>query len=297
MIHSTTLDTSAQTRRTRLSSMTLWRVDGKDAVRFLHGQFTNRIEGLGDHVVTAGYCSPKGRLLMVLRAWMAKDGAVMLLLPRSGSEAFVKRMRMYVLRNDVHFTDVTDAFELTCVFGMADAPEAGLAKTSEDTLMLGLQPAADVPGFVSGGSRTLVVRPKQSAVQEEISDDALWHAGEIAAGVAQVFEPTREAFVPQAVNLELVQGVVFNKGCYPGQEVVSRLQHMGETPRRGMIAVLDAAKAPAPGTVFEDETVVVDAVSNGTASLAFLCAKTSAPTARGRTHVELPYRIRNVLKD
>lgn len=63
------------------------------------------------------------------------------------------------------------------------------------------------------------------------TDSALWWASEIAAGKTTVWPGSRELFVPQAVNYELSGGVVFNKGCYPGQEVVSRVQHIGETSR------------------------------------------------------------------
>lgn len=287
--------TNALPRRARVADMTLLRVEGKDAVRFLHGQFTNRIEGLRDRVVSAGYCSPKGRLLAVLRAWMAADGAVMLLLPTSRAAGFLKRMRMYVLRDDVTFTDVTADFTLTLELGAADAPAAGEAVRREDAVLLGLQPTNAVEGFIEAGARTLVVGPKTDEAAEALPFD-LWRVSEIAAGVPQVFESTMEAFVPQQINLELV-GVVFNKGCYPGQEVVSRLQHIGETPRRGAIVMLATAEAPAPGTLLEAaDAVVVDAVSNGKETLAFVCAKVAGIPEGAAKTLPLPYEIRNVLK-
>lgn len=287
--------TNALPRRARVADMTLLRVEGKDAVRFLHGQFTNRIEGLRDRVVSAGYCSPKGRLLAVLRAWMAADGAVMLLLPTSRAAGFLKRMRMYVLRDDVTFTDVTADFTLTLELGAADAPAAGEAARREDAVLLGLQPTNAVEGFIEAGTRTLVVGPKTEDAAEAPFD--LWRVSEIAAGVPQVFESTMEAFVPQQINLELVGGVVFNKGCYPGQEVVSRLQHIGETPRRGAIVMLATAEAPAPGTLLEAaDAVVVDAVSNGKETLAFVCAKVAGIPEGAAKTLPLPYEIRNVLK-
>ena len=288
--------TKALPRRARVADMTLLRVEGKDAVRFLHGQFTNRIEGLRDRVVSAGYCSPKGRLLAVLRAWMAADGAVMLLLPTSRAAGFLKRMRMYVLRDDVTFTDVTADFTLTLELGAADAPAAGEAVRREDAVLLGLQPTNAVEGFIEAGARTLVVGPKTDEAAEALPFD-LWRVSEIAAGVPQVFESTMEAFVPQQINLELVGGVVFNKGCYPGQEVVSRLQHIGETPRRGAIVMLATAEAPAPGTLLEAaDAVVVDAVSNGKETLAFVCAKVAGIPEGAAKTLPLPYEIRNVLK-
>lgn len=287
--------------RSAVSDMTLLRVEGKDAVRFLHGQFTNRIEGLTGRVVSAGYCSPKGRLLAVFRAWTAEDGAAMLFLPTSRAAGFMKRMKMFVLRDDVRFTDVTEAFTVELALGLADAPKTGEHVRREEADLLGLQPTTDTPGFLPAATRTLIVRAKNNA------DDAaevapltfdLWRASEIAAGVPQVFETTMEAFVPQAVNLELVDGVVFNKGCYPGQEVVSRVQHIGETPRRGAIVLMPTSTAPAPGTLLDEaDAVVVDALSNGTETLAFLCAKTAGVPATVGATLPLPYAVRNVLKD
>ena len=86
----------------RLSSLGVTTVTGKDALAFLHGQFTNRLQPLGKRAPLAGYCTPKGRLLATMRVWGEGD-AISLLLPKSGEPAFLKRIRMYVLRSDVHF--------------------------------------------------------------------------------------------------------------------------------------------------------------------------------------------------
>ena len=66
----------------------LIRVTGEDARHFLHGQFTQKIENLAGRTTLAGYCSPKGRLLAVMRAWLSGD-AVMLALPAEMAEGFL----------------------------------------------------------------------------------------------------------------------------------------------------------------------------------------------------------------
>ena len=86
----------------------LIRVTGEDARHFLHGQFTQKIENLAGRTTLAGYCSPKGRLLAVLRAWLPGD-AVMLALPAEMAEGFLKRLHMYVLRSKVTFEVVDPA--------------------------------------------------------------------------------------------------------------------------------------------------------------------------------------------
>ena len=78
------------------SNTALIRVTGEDARHFLHGQFTQKIENLAGRTTLAGYCSPKGRLLAVMRAWLSGD-AVMLALPAEMAEGFLKRLHMYVL--------------------------------------------------------------------------------------------------------------------------------------------------------------------------------------------------------
>ena len=86
----------------RLATLGVTTVTGKDALTFLHGQVTNRLQPIGKRAPLAGYCSPKGRLLATMRVW-AEGDKLSLLLPKSVEPAFLKRIRMYVLRADVQF--------------------------------------------------------------------------------------------------------------------------------------------------------------------------------------------------
>ena len=109
--------------------ISLIRVSGADAVHFLHGQFTQAVENLGSRTTLAGYCSPKGRLLALMRVWMEGDD-VMLALPASMAEGFLKRIRMYVLRAKVVFTPLDPAPQTLVFVGKAGekaAAEMGLA--------------------------------------------------------------------------------------------------------------------------------------------------------------------------
>ena len=65
-----------------------------------------------------------------------------------------------------------------------------------------------------------------------IADYLRWQGAEIADGIGSVNGSTSGEYVPQAFNLDLIDGVSFTKGCYLGQEIVTRLQHRGETKRR-----------------------------------------------------------------
>ena len=71
--------------------------------------------------------------------------------------------------------------------------------------------------------------------QYPVLDPAHWQLGEVMSGIAWVELATFEAFVPQMLNYESVDGVNFKKGCYPGQEVVARSQFRGTLKRRAYV--------------------------------------------------------------
>ena len=302
-------------------NIALIRVTGEDARHFLHGQFTQKIENLAGRTTLAGYCSPKGRLLAVMRAWFSGD-AVMLAIPTEMTESFLKRLRMYVLRSKVVFEVVEPKPSILVVMGEDGAkaleslglsmPEAGVALEKDGFTVLGLEAAQAIPGFSVGGPRAMLILPEGKTPADfgiKPSPAAWALASAIAAGVPQVFPATREAFVPQAVNLELVNGVNFSKGCYPGQEVVSRLQHLGETNRRAAIGILpEEAAAPVGAPVYSkgDEAgkVVRSVVLDGRTLVLFsatigslLTGISLTPDGRTLDLVELPYVYRNVLKN
>ena len=294
----------------RVDDYALVRVTGKDAVTFLHGQFTNAIQGLGDTVRSAGYCTPKGRLLATMRLWMDGD-AVMMLVPKAIGPAFIKRLRMYVLRADVKFECATNGVVMLGVTGNAEAvladlhlpvPAEGAVVRHEGLTILDAEVAQTIAGFTTGGRRALIVAPADHALVADAGDGAYWWASEVAAGKVTIWPRTRELFVPQAVNFELTGGVVFNKGCYPGQEVVSRVQHIGETSRRASIGLV-AGDAPLPGApIFSDGAevgFVVEAVQKDGKSLilfsslraALLGKLTLTPEGAEVDVLPLPYKI------
>jgi folate-binding protein YgfZ len=82
-------------------------------------------------------------------------------------------------------------------------------------------------------------RPNPQAFEE-------WLAQDIADGLPHVFAATSGQFIPQMLNVDLIGGVSYTKGCYTGQEIVARTHHLGRVKRRTMRFVLPAGEAPAP---------------------------------------------------
>lgn len=253
-------------------------VSGVDAVSFLQTQLTNDVAHLTpEQVLLSGYCTPKGRLLATFHQWRTED-SVLLRMPREVIASIVKRLSMFVLRSKAKVTDASDAWATHAAIGMAASQllsDAGLSVpdtpwTSASTGAIRVDRMLPTP---DGTPRFLLTLPREAALPLPLTSvrDAgdLWWRSEIDAAVPTVFAATQEKFVPQMINLEVLGGVDFKKGCYPGQEIVARSQYLGKLKRRMNIADVDAAEVERAADVFHSDaaqpvgTVVMAAASPG----------------------------------
>jgi tRNA-modifying protein YgfZ len=218
-----------------LSHNALLSVSGDDAAAFLHGQFTNDVQALAvGEAQWNGWCSPKGRLLATfLLARRAEDFVMML--PAELAAPIAKRLTMFVLRSKVKIRDISDVYSRRGIIGQHAEPGPMRMLEREGTILVGLEPG-----------RVVALSAPEAATQPNTSADA-WELASIRAGVPVITAATQEAFVPQMANFELVGGVSFKKGCYPGQEIVARTQYRGGLKRRMALAHIDGGERPAPG--------------------------------------------------
>ena len=213
-------------------------VTGADARAFLHAQLTNDIENLPpERAALAGWCTAKGRLLATMLVIPSADG-FLLQLARDIAPAVAKRLSMFVLRSKVKITDQTANLVQLGVWGSVPgvAWEGGVAKVRVDE------------------GRHLMIGPGLSAPCGKTEDD--WALAEIRAGRPFISAATQDQFVPQMVNLETLGGVNFQKGCYPGQEIVARAQYRGEVKRRMKQFAAPAGAQLKPGAEFNGGMVV-----------------------------------------
>lgn len=233
---------------------------GEDASDFLHNQLTNDVLGLSDDSARlAGYCSPKGRLLATMLIWKAAD-SILLMLPKNLLAATQKRLQMFVLRAKVKLEDASDRLSVAGIGLPSGAAFQALPATDYQRGALSGGTLIRMPD-AAGFARTLWIGPAQDAQALAAAlpsglrqaPPSLWRWTEIQAGLPQVLEATREQFVPQMVNFELVGGVNFRKGCYPGQEIVARSQYLGKLKRRMLLASVEAPEA-LPGTEVYSES-------------------------------------------
>lgn len=232
-----------------LRDLALIRVSGPDRITFLQGQLTNDVTRLGDTLMTAGYCSPKGRLLATPRLFADGD-SVLMIVTACQAAALVKRLKMYVLRSKVT-VDLDTTHE---IFGYTGAvPD--ILPSEAFVFDLGTPAAATCVAAAVPQRHGLIIAPSGTLTSTVTS--VQWWAVSAAAGEPWIFALSADRFTPHAINLDLVRGISFNKGCYTGQEVVSRIEHIGKTNRR---MVLFAANKPLSLAVDGDVTDVAGAV-------------------------------------
>jgi folate-binding protein YgfZ len=245
-----------------LTDLGLIAVTGDDAASFLHNQLTNDVEQLGlNEARLAGYCSPKGRLLASLLTWKTSD-AIMLQLSRQIQSAVQKRLQMFVLRAKAKLSDVTEN-QVTLGLGGPQAgsvlaewfptlPATSYAKADSDAgTLIRLPDAFGAPRYqwITTAERAIDAWPKLTAALQPVGSH-VWRLAEIDGGIPHITAATQDQFVPQMINFELIGGVNFKKGCYPGQEIVARSQYLGKLKRRMLRASIETESAEPGMEVF-----------------------------------------------
>jgi folate-binding protein YgfZ len=259
-----------------LADLSYWgiiRVAGRDAATFLSGQFTCDVRKVSDETSLLGsWCTPKGKVMVVFRLLRHGD-AYHLLLPRELLESTLKRLRMYVLRANVALADHSDALARIGLSGPS---------ITECLAEAGYEPPASPNQAHQGMGGTLIrlhdgLHPRYLFLSEPEATKSLWlRLGtgarpvgtstwdmlEILAGVPTILPATTETFLPQMLNLKELGGISFTKGCYVGQEVVAKLEHLGKLKRRMVLASVDTENLPEPGApVFHAGEIVGQVLS------------------------------------
>ena len=223
-----------QATQLRLSDWGVIRAQGADAASFLHSQLTQDFALLDrDHARLAGFCTAKGRLLATMVGWRGGEDEILLALPAETLAATLKRLSMFVLRAKCKLGDASGEF---AVYGLLGTPaaEAWTLMREDDAVQIALP----------GAGRALRVQPADApAPAGATTTPDEWAAAEAEAGMAWVRGATVESFVPQMINFEVLGGVSFKKGCYPGQEIVARSQYRGTLKRRLQVFETDAPAA------------------------------------------------------
>lgn len=246
-----------------LSHLGLTSVTGADAATFLQGQLTNDInEVTSEHHQLSGHCTHQGRMIANFRVF-SHDGALILQTPSDIQSALLKRLSMFVLRSQVKIENAGDHLVAIGMAGECSAnllkdtfhaiPEATGAAIEENGMSL-LRIPGPVPRYeIIGSTSAIKDLWAKYSIQAKPTNGEFWTLMDIRAGIPTVYSNTSEAFVPQMLNMQLIDGVNFSKGCYVGQEVVAKIKYLGELKRRMYLARVDTEQQPLPGDkIFSD---------------------------------------------
>jgi hypothetical protein len=276
-----------------LESLGVLRVRGADLVSFLQGQLSNDVARLSaERSLLAGYHNPQGRVIAVLRLVQCAAQELLVIVPRELAAAVVSRLTKFILRSKVQLTDDSAHWHIHGVIAppaaLASEPAAawpaslhGVARLDDAIAVcvaeqpprwLLLTPARPGTGLTPSVLKNLAPAPPED-----------WQRLVVAAGEPQVYAATSEQFVAQMLNLDVLQAIAFDKGCYTGQEVIARAHYRGRVKRRLQRFVTRAAaqlKRGDAGELLDGRTFrVVDAAPRADGRCEFLAVAALAAGA------------------
>ena len=242
-----------------LSGRGIIKIHGKDAEDFLQNQLTNDISRVTEntHQLSA-WCTHKGRVIANFRIFK-RDNNYYLTLSADLVELIIKKLRMYVMRSEVSIEDVSDSRihfgyageraeqDLQILLGKENVPTKANQTLQQDSLSI-LRLPGTVPRFEIFGDLEDAKNFWESCnVRAAAVSNSGWDYLNIVAGLPVVCEASSTAWIPQMLNLQVIDGVDFQKGCYPGQEVVARLKYLGKNKRRMYRIEINSSELPEVG--------------------------------------------------
>lgn len=240
-----------------LTHLGLIGVTGEEATVFLHNLTSNDIKKLGpDQAHHNSLSGPKGRMLANFLVWRS-GGDFRLALAADLHAALFKKLGMYVLRAKVKLTDGNNERALIGIAGPLAADFLRLLGVNPPPAPLATSRVGNVGIVGLDQARYIIDSPIDQA---PALWDALCHAGAIPAGTAAwqwldiraglplISSLTQDEFVAQMINFELLGGVNFQKGCFPGQEIIARTQHLGKVKKRMFLAHVSGTTEVFSGT-------------------------------------------------
>ncbi len=266
-----TSNNNSNTCFTPLKDWSCISVIGPDAVDFLQNQLTNSVKSIANtpaaSIATphqqnrfAGYCSAKGRLMASF--WITRQDtsvgeanveatesqpAFYLFISKDLAATLAKRLSMFVLRSKVKVLDLTESMD---IYGYAAETNESKDDLAKMVAMSGVISAELPPVSINQvQTKRYLLAASKNQTMGEIQDSTLqaWNWLEIQSAIPRITQATFEQFVPQMINMESLKGIDFQKGCYPGQEVVARSQYRGTIKRRLQVAHLNHSESILPG--------------------------------------------------
>lgn len=232
-------------------------VTGDDAQSFLQNQLSNDITHIDKtKSQLSSYSTAKGRMLGIFRVVQIDNGYI-LITNKSLIADLISRLQMFVLSAQVSLADAcghfarfvvqTDQLDTPITTQLPNEPNAVLQNDSVISLQLSQLDDQYRYLFLCLSLEEAQSLWQQFCVGLNIANFESWRLSDIKAGIPNIYPQTAEQFVLQMSNLDLLDGVSFKKGCYPGQEIIARMHYLGKLKRRLFLATLETSQCPLPG--------------------------------------------------
>lgn len=239
------------------------RIHGPDSSKFLQGQLTCDVKQItAQHSSLGAHCDPKGRMIALFRLFDWQKDYYMLL-PQSILPTTLASLQKYARFAKTELIDISAQLacfgcygeSLDAIFGEFLAP----IPTSVDQVVIKstfLMIHILSPKSASSSLSRILIIGEQADIltmQKKLLNNAskvgteLWHLLDIQAQVAQLYPQTSGQLTPHEINLPALNGVSFSKGCYTGQEVIARMQHLGKLKKHMYLVELSTSQTPTPG--------------------------------------------------
>lgn len=240
-----------------LSHLDCLQVTGADAESFLLNQFSNDVQQLDTNSSQlTTYCNPKGRMFALFRIYRAEDGFILLSDPGIGS-SLLGRLKMFVMRSMVEIENISDRFAMFGISGgnagalvreaiQTEPPQEEGQMVQSGSLSVIRQYGGCERFLLTGDAATLQTLWQEMAKNCQPAGRTAWEWLDIQAGLPSIHSQTSEQFIPQMLNLDVLNALNFKKGCYPGQEIIARMKYLGKLKQR-MFLGHGEGSLPEPG--------------------------------------------------
>ena len=231
-IHSEQRQTAGQAL---LKNSAILQAEGADAATFLQGQFSQDIIKLQNkEACFAGLSNPKGRLIASAYIYKKSAECFYIVIPNPMLAEVQKQLSKYVMRSKVKFSQ-QDALKLYGIWNTELNNFDDYFRLSEHA--------------------NLYIGITKNKVTTDLKDETSWTLQKILHVIPEVNPETQEHFVAQMLNMDLLNGISFNKGCYTGQEIIARMQHLGRIKRRTLLLETDKLYSASEKITHAEKTI------------------------------------------
>lgn len=216
----------------QLNHLGVIKASGAEAASFLHSQLSTDIIHVPEQSVRlAAYCSPQGKMFASFIVCQADAQTFYLICSADLLQVTLKRLSMFILRAKVQLSDVSTELPLYGI-SYTDVLEATPPLQPWNSIQKQGNWHIELPQAAKYKRRIVIAADMAHLPELPTQPEAAWQWLDVQSGIALVCEATRDRYIPQMFNYESVGGVDFQKGCYPGQEVISRSQFRGTLKRK-----------------------------------------------------------------